>query len=139
MIIPRHYWATVLLAVLASSRAPSEETPVEMPPPLRLAGALSSSLANVQTVQANVAVQSATVGRFEALKAFVPLIELPQIMVGFRRLSGLTSDSTNVIFPDITGGTPLAGRPRLDHAELNRLNLFLPLDPSGHITALPIA
>jgi outer membrane protein TolC len=79
------------------------------------------------------------VGRFEALKAFVPLVNLPQLMTGFRRITGPSTSDTNIIFPDVTGGTPLVGRPALDHAELNRLNLFLPLDPSGHITALPLA
>jgi outer membrane protein TolC len=112
--------------------------PEAPPPPLRLADALARSLANVQVVQADVAVRTATVGRFEALKAFVPLANLPQIFVGFRRLSAPT-ENFSIIFPDVTGGTPLAGRPRLDHAELSRMNLFLPLDPSGHITALPLA
>lgn len=106
------------------------------PPPLRLADAIRRSLANVETVQANVAVQTATVGRFEALKQFIPLVNLPQLMVGFRQFSG----SGNVlIFPDVTDGALLVGQPGLQPAALNRVNLFLPLDPSGHITALPIA
>ena len=106
------------------------------PPPLRLADAIRQSLANVETVQANVAVQTATVARFDALKSFVPLINLPQLAVGFRQLSG----SGNIlIFPDVTEGALLQGRPLLQQAALNRFNLFFPLDPSGHITALPVA
>ena len=107
--------------------------------PIRLADALALSLRNVETVQANLEVRTATVARFEALKAFVPLMNLPQLAVGIRRLTGTVSDRDTVIFPDITGGTPFAGQPGLDHAQLSRMNIFLPLDPSGHITALPIA
>lgn len=115
---------------------PAAMPPAPSPPPLRLADAIRRSLANVETVQANVAVQTATVGRFEALKQFVPLINLPQLMVGFSQLSG----SGNVlILPDVTEGALLTGQPGLQQAALNRVNLFLPLDPSGHITALPIA
>jgi outer membrane protein TolC len=91
----------------------------------------------VETVKANVAVQTATVGRFEALKSFLPLVTLPQVQAGFRRFN--TEPDRFAIFPEVTGGTPLAGQPGLDHATLNRIALFLPLDPSGHITALPIA
>jgi outer membrane protein TolC len=105
-------------------------------PPLRLADAIRRSLANVQTVQANVAVQTATVARFDALKAFVPLISLPQLITGFRNYD--TTPGSLIIFPDVTGGTPFAGLPG-DHAMLNRMLLSLPLDPSGHITALPVA
>src|SRR6202008_4056160 len=36
-------------------------------------------------------------------------------------------------------GTPFLNQPGLVNAELNRFNIFLPLDPSGHIPALPIA
>jgi outer membrane protein TolC len=107
--------------------------------PIRLADALALSLRNVETVQANLEVRTATVARFEALKAFVPLMNLPQFAVGLRRITGTASDGNTVIFPDITGGTPFAGQPGLDHAQLSRVNIFLPLDPSGHITALPIA
>src|SRR5262245_58027602 len=64
--------------------APKPPAPPQ--PPLRLADAIRQSLANVETVQANVAVQTATVARFDALKAFVPLINLPQLAVGFRQL-----------------------------------------------------
>ena len=103
--------------------------------PIRLADSLALSLRNVETVQANLSVRTATVARFEALKAFIPLVNLPQLQVG---LSGVTGKQT-VIFPDITLGAPLVGQPGLVNAELNRFNIFLPLDPSGHITALPIA
>jgi len=130
-----------LTLTLGAEPAPSLPEPLAPPSPttLRLSDALARSLANVQTVKANVAVQNAAIGRFEALKHFVPLGELPQLMVGFRRFNGSSSDNLNIIFPDVTGGTPLVGRPRLDHAELNRVNFFFPLDPSGQITALPIA
>jgi outer membrane protein TolC len=107
------------------------------PRPIRLGTALALSLRNVETVQANLDVRTATVARFEALKAFVPLVNLPQLAVGLSRLTGPSNE--NVIFPDITGGTPFVGQPGLDHAQLSRVNIFLPLDPSGHITALPIA
>jgi outer membrane protein TolC len=121
---------------MEGSPPPAVLPSVPSPPPLRLADAIRRSLANVETVQANVAVQTATVGRFEALKQFVPLINLPQLMVGFRQLSG----SGNIlILPDVTDGALLTGQPGLQQAALNRVNLFLPLDPSGHITALPIA
>ncbi|MHB1423583.1 MAG: TolC family protein [Gemmataceae bacterium] len=105
------------------------------PPPLRLADAIRRSLANVQTVQANVAVQTATVGRFEALKQFVPLATLPQLLIADRRITG----TGTIDFPDVTGVTGLAGQPGLDHGEYSRFFLYLPLDPSGQITALPIA
>ncbi|SRR5579875_182006 len=105
-------------------------------PPLRLKDAIRRSLANVETVQANVALQTATVGRFEALKQFIPLVNLPQLMVGFRQLSG---PGSILILPDVTDGVVLTGRPGLQQAALNRFNLFFPLDPSGQITALPVA
>lgn len=125
-------------------RTPSSWRAAEIPPAtvpgagpsLRLADAIARSLANVQVVQANVNVQTATVARFEALKEFIPLVELPQLMVGFRRFTG---PGTILLFPDVTDGVPLVGRPRLDRASLNRVNLLLPLDPSGQITALPVA
>ena len=84
--------------------------------PIRLADALAMSLRNVETVQANISVRTATVARFEALKAFVPLVNLPTFAVGFNRLGGPAIGGT-VIFPDITGGTPLVGQPGLNYAE----------------------
>jgi outer membrane protein TolC len=107
--------------------------------PIRLAESLSLSLRNVETVQANLSVRTATVARFEALKAFVPLVDLPQLEVGLSRVTGPVGGSQTVIFPDVTGGTPFVNQPGLVNAELNRFNIFLPLDPSGHITALPLA
>jgi outer membrane protein TolC len=119
-----------------------DDTPPEAPPAppggptLCLAAAIRRTLANVETVQANVAVQTATVARFEALKQFVPLINLPQLIVGFRQFGG----SGNVlIFPEATDGTLLVGQPGFQPALLSRVALTFPLDPSGHITALPIA
>ena len=118
---------------------PSVGPDVAVPPgrPIRLADALAMSLRNVETVQANISVRTATVARFEALKAFVPLVNLPTFAVGFNRIGGPAMGS--VIFPDVTGGTPFVGQPGLQNAEINRFNIFLPLDPSGQITALPIA
>lgn len=104
--------------------------------PLTLADAIRRSLDNVQTVQANIAVQTATVARFEALKEFVPLVNLPQLAVAFNQLSG---PGTVMILPDVTGGALLEGSPGLQQAALNRANLFFPLAPSGHILALPMA
>ena len=98
--------------------------------------ALSKSLANVRTVQAVLNTRTSTVGRFEALKHFVPMANLPQLFVGLQNASG--RDGSGSIFPDVTGGTLFFGE-GLVHAELNRANLFFPLDPSGQITALPIA
>ncbi len=112
-------------------------TPGAAAVPLRLGDAIRRSLANVQTVQANVAVRTAQVAQFDALKEFIPLVTLPQIFVGFNRFAG--APGTNIIFPDVTGGTPLSGLPGMDHVQLSRMFLSFPLDPSGHITALPIA
>jgi hypothetical protein len=98
------------------------------PSPLRLADAIHQSLASVETVQANVAVQTATVARFGTLKSFVPPSNLPRLAVGFRQLSG---PGNILIFPDVTLGALLQGRPLLWQAALNRFNLFFPLDPSG--------
>ncbi len=130
----------------AGPQEPPLKRPKLPPPPkpepgraIGLADTLAMSLRNVETVQANLSVRTATVARFEALKAFVPLVNMPQLQVGLRRITGTATDGQTVIFPDITGGTPLAGQPSLDHAELNRFNIFLPLDPSGHVTALPLA
>jgi outer membrane protein TolC len=123
---------------LPPPRTMDEETSAKIPapPPLRLADAIRRSLANVQTVQANVAVQSATVGRFEALRQFVPLSSLPQLMYADRRF---TNGPRTIDYPDVTGITGLAGQPGLDHGEYDRVYMFLPLDPSGQITAIPIA
>ena len=107
--------------------------------PIGLAESLGLCLRNVETVQANLTVRTATVARFEALKAFVPLANLPQLQVGLNRVTGPANSGQSLIFPDITSGTPLLTQPGLTNAELNRFNIFLPLDPSGHITALPIA
>jgi len=120
----------------AANNAPTGNQPLPPLPVLRLSDAIRRSLANVETVQANVAVQTATVGRFEALKQFIPLVNLPQLMVGFRQLSG---PGSVLILPDVTDGALLTGRPGLQQAALNRVNLYFPLEPSGHITALPIA
>ncbi len=122
------------------AHAPGSPTPVAdapgPPPPLRLADAIRRSLANVETVQANVAVQTATVARFDALKQFLPLITLPQIMVNLRNYD--TRPGSIAFFPDVTDGIPWAGIPG-DHGMINRVAMFLPIDPSGQITALPIA
>jgi len=104
--------------------------------PLNLEEAIRRSLANVKTIQANIAVQTATVARFEALKEFVPLVNLPQLAVAFNQFSG---PGKVMILPDVTGGALLEGSPGLQQAALNRANLYFPLTPSGHITALPIA
>jgi outer membrane protein TolC len=87
-------------------------------------------------VKANVSLQTATVARFEALKEFVPLVNLPQLAVAFNQLGG---PGKVMILPDVTGGALLEGSPGLQQAALNRANLYFPLAPSGHITALPIA
>jgi outer membrane protein TolC len=123
-------------AQLPPPRAVDDGPPAAMGPPLRLADAIRRSLGNVQTVQANVAVQTATVGRFEALRQFVPLTALPQLMYADRRF---TNGPRTIDYPDVTGITGLSGQPRLDHGEYDRVYMFLPLDPSGQITALPIA
>jgi outer membrane protein TolC len=127
--------------------APERDRRLSLPPPttpapgrpIRLAESLALSLRNVETVQANLSVRTATVARFEALKAFVPLVNLPQLQVGFSRVTGPAGGTQSVIFPDVTDGVPLLTQPGLTNAELNRFNIFLPLDPSGHITAMPIA
>ena len=74
--------------------------------PIRLAESLALSLRNVETVQANLSVRTATVARFEALKAFIPLVDLPQLQVGLSRVTGPATGSQTVIFPDITDGLP---------------------------------
>ena len=119
-----------------STTRPAGEMPAGPPVPLDLDSAIRRSLANVDTVQANVNVQRATVARFEALKEFIPLVNLPQLAVAFNQLGG---PGKVMILPDVTGGALLEGSPGLQQAALNRANLYFPLAPSGHITALPIA
>ena len=68
--------------------APTMAVPPAPARPIRLADALAMSLRNVETVQANISVRTATVARFEALKAFVPLVNLPTFAVGFNRIGG---------------------------------------------------
>ncbi len=106
--------------------------------PLCLADAIRRSLANVQTVQANVAVRTAQVARFDALKNFVPLMNLPQFMAGFNQFTPVSAGSV-MDFPSVMGFTQFAGQPGLGHLSANRLNLLMPIDPSGQITSLPIA
>jgi outer membrane protein TolC len=119
-------------AVAGGSSAPGQHMV-----PLCLADAIRRSLANVETVRANVAVRTAQVAQFDALKAFVPLVTMPQVLVGYNQFT--PGSGTNIIFPDVTGGTPLVGLPGVNNVQLSRVLLALPLDPSGHITALPIA
>ena len=77
--------------------------------PLRLGDAVQRSLANVQTVQANIAVRTATVARLEALSNFVPLMTLPQFMSGFSRFTP-TSAGSVIDFPEVMGFTELRQR-----------------------------
>ena len=65
-------------------------------------------------------------------------MNLPQFMAGFNRFTP-GSAGTVIDFPDVMGFTQFAGQPGLDHLSASRLNLLLPLDPSGQITSLPIA
>ncbi|MCE9561671.1 MAG: TolC family protein [Planctomycetes bacterium] len=111
--------------------------PTEPSGPLRLEAAFARSLANVEVVRANVAVRTATVGRFEALKSFVPMANMPQLIANFHQFSG--DKDSRIIFPDVTGGTPLVAQPGLNYATLTRMNMFFPLDPGGQIAALPLA
>ncbi|MGC8639932.1 MAG: TolC family protein [Isosphaeraceae bacterium] len=106
--------------------------------PLCLADAIRRSLANVQTVQANVTVRTAQVARFDALKNFVPLMSLPQFMSGFNRFTP-GSAGTVIDFPSVMGFTQFAGQPGLDHLSASRLYIQLPLDPAGQILSLPVA
>lgn len=115
---------------------PGRARPVSLSGPLTLQGAFERSLANVEVVRANVAVRTATVGRFEALKSFVPMSNLPQLFAGFNQFGGT---GQRIIFPDVTDGAPLAARPGLGYAQLSRLNMFFPIDPAGQIAALPLA
>jgi len=121
----------------ATIDCPPEEVPEQLLRPLCLGDAIRRSMNNVQVVQANVAVRSATVARFDALRQFIPLVTLPQFMAGFNQFNsgkGLLID-----FPDVMGFTQFAGLPGLNHLSASRVSLLLPLDPSGQITALPIA
>ena len=77
--------------------------------PLRLGDAVQRSLANVQTIQANIAVRTATVARFEALSSFVPLMTLPQFMSGFSRFTP-TSAGSIIDFPEVMGFTQFSGQ-----------------------------
>src|SRR5262249_49655238 len=72
--------------------------------PIRLADSLALSLRNVETVQANLSVRTATVARFEALKAFIPLMDLPQPQGGLRRLPGPGFGQYPRLFPRRTRG-----------------------------------
>jgi outer membrane protein TolC len=145
-VVTNRIAVAVVLALCAAGCAilrPPEKLPGRPPPPvseapgpLRLDGAFSKSLANVEVVQANVAVRTATVGRFEALKSFVPMGNLPQLFAAFHQFGG---SGDKIIFPDVTDGAPLTARPGLYSASLNRANLFFPLDPAGQIAALPLA
>jgi len=118
------------------SELPGRIRPVSLSGPLTLNAAFSRSLANVEVVQANVAIRTATVGRFEALKSFIPMSNLPQLFAGFNQFGG---SGQRIIFPDVTDGAPLAARPGLEYASLNRMNVFFPIDPAGQIAALPLA
>ncbi len=129
----------------APAAAPAREGEAPSPPvverlappvPMNLEAAIRQALANVETVKANVAVQTATVARFEALKQFIPLVNLPQLAVAFNQFAG---PGKVLILPDVTGGALLSGSPMLQQAALNRANLYFPIAPSGQITALPIA
>lgn len=117
---------------------PPPEPPESADPngPLTLEIAFARSLANVEVVQANVAIRTANVGRFAALKSFIPMTNFPQLFAGFNQFGGA---GDRIIFPDVTDGAPLAARPGLNYASLNRLNMYFPLDPAGQIAALPLA
>ena len=113
---------------LPEQAGPDQDRRLSLPPatppapgrPIRLADSLALSLRNVETVQANLSVRTATVARFEALKAFVPLVDMPQLQVGLSRVTGPVTGSQSVIFPDTTLGTAFLNQPGLVNAELNR-------------------
>lgn len=86
----------VILGMLLPILVRAEEILVE-PTPLTLATAMARSLENVRTVQANVSTRTATVARFEALKHFIPMASLPQLVVGLNNVAGRAS--SNSIFP----------------------------------------
>jgi outer membrane protein TolC len=92
----------------------------------------------VQVVQANVATHTAAVAKFEALKSFLPLATMPQLAYGVFRAQGV--GLPQVAFPGITlSGSTFDGFAPNDRVASDGLDLFFPLDPSGQITALPIA
>ena len=133
--LPEPFPATPAFSSAVSSPSP---TAGDHAVPLSLADAIRRSLANVQTVQANVAVRTAQVARFDALKNFVPLMSLPQFMSGFNRFTP-GSAGTVIDFPSVMGFTQFAGQPGLDHLSASRLYIQLPLDPAGQIMSLPVA
>lgn len=130
-------FATLFLMSGQEGKALPAPTELQEAPATTLATAISQSLENVQSIQANVSVRTASVAKFEALKHFIPVTNMPQLFVGLRTVEGRAGSS--IIYPDVTGGTPFAGVPGLDRAELNRVNMFFPLDPAGHVASLPIA
>ncbi len=149
-------WATACsaalagLAIVLGKPALGDEKrpePIPAPPPLstslhpgvlHLSDAFASGLAAVQVVQAQVATRTAAVAKFEALKSFLPLASMPQLAYGLWRAEGV--GVPQIAFPGITfSGSTFNGFPGLDRVASNGVNLFFPLDPSGQITALPIA
>jgi outer membrane protein TolC len=63
---------------------------------------------------------------------------MPQLAYGLRRAQG--DGAPQIAFPGIMlSGSTFNGFPKLDRVASNGVNLFFPLDPSGQITALPIA
>ena len=65
-------------------------------------------------------------------------MNLPQFMAGFNQFTPGSAGSV-MDFPSVMGFTQFAGQPGLNHLSANRLNLLMPIDPSGQITSLPIA
>jgi outer membrane protein TolC len=105
---------------------------------LHLRDALAQSLESVPVVQAYIATRTATVGRLDALRSFLPLVTMPQLAYGLRRAEG--EGAPQIAFPGVTlSGSTFNGFPELDRVASNGVNIFFPLDPSGQITALPIA
>ena len=107
--------------------------------PIRLADSLALSLRNVETVQANLSVRTATGGAVRGAEG-VHSTRGHAPAPGWPEPGHRPRDRQSVRhLPRLTFGTPFLNQPGLVNAELNRFNIFLPLDPSGHITALPIA
>ncbi len=140
----------VILLTLSNqpvSRAQMDDAPGRSAPyplttetaePLSFREVLAQSLGNVPVLQANVAARNANVARLEALKSFLPVVTMPQLAFGLRRVEGAGTPA--IAFPGIVfSGSTFAGFPGLDHVASNGVDLFFPLDPSGQITALPIA